>query len=212
MSIWKVSLTVLVLIALVFLYLDDKRYEEEVRPSGFSTDAPVGSVFAIRLCERLDLRRVRAGQTICFMPVESKPYGSVSDALLPAEAVLEASVRQILSGSRGRRVVIFRFERLRVGRRAVPLSAFLTVKRAAQVEMEETRRELRGSIGAFVARSVQDDPLIVLSGYLSGTYFGSFWSRQIEAPASFFSNESGQSIPTSMEFRVQLHRRTFVPR
>jgi hypothetical protein len=209
---WKWLLTLLCLAALACLYVDERRFVKRSRPRGFSTDMSAGSTFAVRLQRRLDLRAVDVGQTIRFVPADALPYGSTNDARLPAGAVLEARVRNVMSYPRGHRVVVFEFERVRAGGRAAPLSAFLTVTKSAGNESAESRRDMGGSLGAVVGRSVQDNPLAVLVGYLSGTYFGDFWSRRIDAPASFFSDESGQTVSPSFELRIQLHRRAFIPR
>jgi hypothetical protein len=209
---WKWFLMALSLAALLYLYFDERQFVERMRPWGFSTDTPAGSIFVVRLQKNLEVRKARVGQTIRLVPADVLPYGSTNDALLPADAVLEARIRRILSDPKGRHVMIFEFERLRAGGRVIPLSAFLTVKSNAGAGSEQLRREMHGSLGAFIARSAQDNPLTVLAGYLSGTYFGGFWSRQVDAPASFFSDELGRTVPSSLELHVQLHRRAFIPR
>ena len=192
--------------------VDERQFVERTRPRGFSTDTPAGSIFVVRLKKNLEVHKAQVGHTIRFVPADVRPYGSTNDALLPADAVLEARIRRILSDPTGRHLVIFEFERLRAGGRVIPLSAFLTVKSSDGAELEQARREMHGTLGALVARSAQDNPLTVLAGYLSGTYFGGFWSRRVDAPASFFSDESGQTVPSSLDLHVQLHRRAFIPR
>jgi hypothetical protein len=211
MSTWKWILPVLILAALAYLYTDEKQFVEKARPRGFSTDAPAGSLFSVRLESELDLKKVRVNQTIRFLPAKAIPYGSTTAALLPADTVIEARVKRVLISRKGRYIILFEFERLRAGGRAVPLSAFLTIKNRTPTD-EETRREVRGSLGALIARSALDNPLIVLAGYLSGTYTGDFLSRRTNPPASFFSNELGQTIPVSIPLQLQLHRRAFIPR
>jgi hypothetical protein len=212
MRTWKRLFPILILALLAYLYFDERRFINRARPDGFSTEAPAGSVFAVRLQHGLELGKMRVGQRVRFLPAKALPYGSTVAATLPADAVIEARVRQVLSSPGGHRIVILEFERLRASRRVVPFSASLIVKNRAQIEPLEFRRETRGTLGAIIARIARGNFLVVIAGYLAGTYMGDFLSRRTDAPCSFFSSELGQTVPTSIEMQVQLHRRAYIPR
>jgi hypothetical protein len=212
MRAWRRLLPILILVVLVYLYIDERRFVEGARPKGFSTEAPSGSVFEVKLQKNLELGKVHLGQKIRFLPAKALPYGSMNVATLPADAVLEARVKQILDTTHRHRTVVIEFERLRAGGRVVPLSAFLTVRDGELGNIDEAQREIRGAIGAIIARNAKGNPLIVIAGYLSGTYIGDFCSRRTDAPVSFFSSELGRTIPSDIKLQVQLHRRAYIPR